>query len=195
MVLGPLFAAGGDVTVNAGTLHGSGTIIAYGGPTITVTNNSPDYLILDSITIPDEPAARSSTAVRRLSPPSSLHVTQSEPGARPVVNIDETYDAAVPPSNPNNNGPSVFVTAAMQADDSVTLDPNGFIDNEAGQVSITVVDGSLIQAGSINANQVNISTENGITALSNPKGLSSNAGTPATDWDQSMYWQQYDGSK
>ncbi len=56
MVLGTLFAAGGDVTVNAGTLEGStGTITAYGGPTITVTNNSPDYLVLDSLNIPDEP--------------------------------------------------------------------------------------------------------------------------------------------
>ena len=58
IVLGSLFAAGGDVTVNAGTLAGNGSITAYGGPTITITNDSPDYLVLDSIDIPDEPGGQ-----------------------------------------------------------------------------------------------------------------------------------------
>ena len=41
----PLYASGGSVTVN-GTLEGSGSITAYGGPTITITNKSPDYLLI-----------------------------------------------------------------------------------------------------------------------------------------------------
>ncbi len=85
-------------------------------------------------------------------------------------------------------GPSVFVTATMDTQGNVTLDPSGSVDNQGGQVAITVTDGSLIQAGSLSANQVNISTKKGVTALSNPTGLSANAGTPATDWDSAMYW-------
>ena len=186
MVLGPLFAAGGNVTVNAGTLQGSGTITAFGGPTITVTNNSPDYLVLSSITIPNETGGQVIYTGTAISPPPSLHVIQSGTGARPIVNIQETYDAPVPASNAN--GPSVFVTAAMDSTGNVALDPTGSIDNEAGQVSITVVDGSLIQAGSVNANQVNLTTQKGITAISNPNGLSRNSGDPSTDWAQVMFW-------
>src|SRR5262249_46094309 len=55
MAFTPLFAAGGSVILNAGTLLGNGHITAYGGPTISVTNSSPDYLLLSDIVIPDEP--------------------------------------------------------------------------------------------------------------------------------------------
>ena len=186
MVLGPLFAAGGDVTVNAGTLQGTGSIAAYGGPSISITNNSPDYLILDSINIPFEPGGQVFYTGAATAAPSSMAVTQSGSGARPVVNIQELYDNLVPPSNAN--GPSVFVTAAMDNQGNVNLDPNGFVDNEGGQVAITVADGSLIQAGALNANQVNLNTKKGISAISNPNGLAGNAGTPATDWDQVAFW-------
>ena len=90
-----------------------------------------------------------------------MHVTQSGPALDPIVNIQETTTARSPVRNPNNPGPSVFVTAAMDSRWHVVLDPNGFVDNEAGQVAITVEDGSLIQAGSINANQVNLTTMKG----------------------------------
>ena len=66
MTLGPLFAAGGIVTVNADSILGSGSITAYGGPTITVTNNSPDYLVLGPMTIPDaaDPSLKTFRVVR-----------------------------------------------------------------------------------------------------------------------------------
>ena len=184
MVLGPLFAAGGDVTVNAGKLQGNGTVTSYGGPTISVTNYSPDYLVLGSITIPDEPGGHVVYTGAATAAPTSMHVCQSGAGARPVVNIQELYALPVPPSADSSMpGPSVFVTATMDTYGNVTLDPSGSVDNEGGQVAITVTDGSLIQAGGVNANQVNISTVKGVTALSNATGLSANAGTPATDWD------------
>ena len=105
------------------------------------------------------------------------------------MNIQELYALPVPPSADSSMpGPSVFVTATMDTYGNVTLDPSGSVDNEGGQVAITVTDGSLIQAGSINANQVNISTVKGVTAISNPTGLSINAGTPATDWFTTMSW-------
>jgi hypothetical protein len=186
MVLGPLFAAGGDVTVNAGTLNGSGTVAAYGGPSITITNDSPDYLVLSSINIPNEPGGQVIYTGTQTSAPSTLNVTQSGAGNRPIVTIQEQYDNSVPSGS--SNGPSVFATATLNSDGSVTLDSSGSINNVGGQVAITVADGSFIQAGGINANQVNITTANGILALTNPSGLSGNAGTPASTVDQLMYW-------
>ncbi len=185
IVLGPLFAAGGDVTVNAGSLQGSGSIAAYGGPTINITNNSPDYLVLSSINVPFEPGGQVFLDGGAAAP-ATIAVTQSGANARPVVNIQETYNSPVPSSN--SNGPSVFATATMDSQGNVSLDPSGFMDNEGGQFAVTVADGSFVQAGALNANQVNITTTNGITALSNPDGLSSNAGSPPTDWSQVAYW-------
>ena len=81
IVLGSLFAAGGDVTVNAGTLAGNGSITAYGGPTITITNDSPDYLVLDSIDIPDEPGGQVIYSGKAIAAPFAI--TQSGSGAPP----------------------------------------------------------------------------------------------------------------
>ncbi|MHB1559941.1 MAG: beta strand repeat-containing protein [Isosphaeraceae bacterium] len=188
IVLGPLFAAGGDVTVNAGSLQGSGSIAAYGGPTINITNNSPDYLVLSSINVPFEPGGQVFLDGGAAAP-SSISVNQSGASARPVVNIQETYNSPVPSSSNNKlPGPSVFATATMDSQGNVSLDPNGFMANEGGQFAVTVADGSFVQAGALNANQVNITTKNGVTALSNPGGLSSNAGSPSTDWNQVAYW-------
>ncbi len=104
------------------------------------------------------------------------------------MNIQETYNGAVPSTNLSNPGPSVFVTAAMNSDLSVSLDPTGSILNEGGQVSITVADGSLVEAGSLSANQVNLTTLKGVTAISNPNGLAGNGAEPSAGWDTEMYW-------
>ena len=104
------------------------------------------------------------------------------------MNIQQTNLGAVPSVNTSNPGPSVFLTAAMDGQGNVTLETNGYVDNQAGQVSVTVADGSLIQAGSINATQVNVSTQSGITVFSDPSGLSGNAGTPATEWQSDTDW-------
>jgi hypothetical protein len=51
----PLYASGGQVFVEADRLVGGGSINAYGGPTISITNESPDYLQFSQIVIPDIP--------------------------------------------------------------------------------------------------------------------------------------------
>ena len=55
ITLGTLYASAGIVTINASDISGNGTITSYGGPTISVTNNSADYLILGAVDIPDLP--------------------------------------------------------------------------------------------------------------------------------------------
>ena len=53
-LFGNLFASGGSVTIHGGQVHGTGSVTAHGRPKITITNNSPDYVVLaDGMTIPD----------------------------------------------------------------------------------------------------------------------------------------------
>jgi hypothetical protein len=186
MVLGPLFAAGGDVRVNAGTLRGSGTLAAYGGPTISITNHSPDYLVLGSINIPNEPGGHVVYTGTAITPPSSLTVIQSGSDAQPLVRIQQLYNQPVPALN--NSGPSVFLTAVSDNQGNITLNPNGTVNNQGGQVAITVADGSLVEVGSLNALQVNISVLKGVYAVSNPFGLTSTGASPSLGWDTAMFW-------
>jgi hypothetical protein len=187
MVLGPLFASGGDVSVKAGTLQGSGTLKAYGGPTINVTNYSPDYLVLGSINIPDAPGG--DVAFRGgASAPGSMQIDRIGTGARPVVNIQELYNQAVPASGGNTNGPAVFLTSAIDSQGNVVLDPNGAVNNLAGQVAITVANGSLVEVGSLNAAQLNISVLKGVFAVSNPNGVTSTGLSAFGGWDPIMFW-------
>src|SRR5262249_26363252 len=108
----PLYAAGGTVTVNAGTLAGNGSITAYGGPSITVTNYSPDYLLFSDINIPNANGGQV-VFLGTATTAGGITVTQSNPGSTPVVNIQELYNQPVPSNNPNGNGPSVFLSVAM----------------------------------------------------------------------------------
>src|SRR5207237_1375222 len=111
-------ATGGSSTTNSPTsstvtVNGSVTAGVYHELDITVTNNSPDYLVLGSINIPSEPGGQVIYTGQATAPPTSMHVIQSGPDARPVVRIQELYDQPVPASN--TNGPAVFLTAALDS--------------------------------------------------------------------------------
>src|SRR5262245_18122663 len=136
MVLGPLFASGGDVTGNAGHLVSSGKITAYGGPTISVNNYTPDYLGLASISNSAGPGGHLILTGGAVAPPS-IQVSLSGSSARPIETIQELYDQPVPASNGNANGPAVFLTAIMDSQGNVFLDPTGSVNNLAGQIAIT----------------------------------------------------------
>ncbi len=136
---GPLNAYGGDVTINAGTLQGWGSVTAYGGPTISVTNDSPDYLVFNTINIPEHSDGNVYFTGTANSAPLSMSVKQVNPGAQPVVTIKEVYDQ---PVGNLSNGPAVVLTDE--------------VDNLAGQAAITVGNkqgspSELIQIAAINA--------------------------------------------
>ena len=52
ITLAPIFAEAGTIYVNADNFEGGGSLIAPGNVSITITNNSPAYLSVGQITIP-----------------------------------------------------------------------------------------------------------------------------------------------
>jgi hypothetical protein len=174
VTLGPLYAAGGTVTVNAGTLTGGGSITAYGGPTITVTNDSPDYLILDTVEIPYLPGGEilfTGVAGQSAAQSAGIALNPSGPGASPVVKIQELYPDAVGTST---FGPALFL--------------GGDVDNLGGAVAITNADGSVGQLGTINAEQVNITAPNGVEVISPASGIEFTGAAPYSEWNNYMIW-------
>jgi len=164
----PLYASGGDVTVNADTIQGSGTVTANGGPSINVTNDSPDYLLLGAIDIPNIPGGQVNfTGAARM--PGS-QVFENTPSLQPTVTIDQAYSGYV---GGVNSGPALFVT--------------GPIDNPGGTVFITSIQGSYGQLSAINAQIVNFDIENGVFTVSTPTSPDPLQQLEA-QWNSEMIW-------
>jgi Ca2+-binding RTX toxin-like protein len=163
--LGPLYAAGGDATIDAGNLHGTGTIDAYGAPTISVTNESPDYLILNgTVTIPYLPTGHIvfSGAAQGA---SGIAATGHDADVGGQVTITDTYGSqyGTPP-----NGPAIIV--------------NDEISNLGGSVLLNNDEGSVIEAAAVYGEQVNLNAPKGAAGITDPNATYYTGGNPISEW-------------
>ena len=171
-VLPALFASGGQVTINAATLNGSGTLVANADPTITINDEGSDYLVVNAITIPDIAAGQVLfTGAATASDDTSLGITQDTSSALPTITINLSYQASA-----GSNGPGLFLM--------------GTIDNEGGNVSINNATGSLGQTAGIYAESVGVSVPNGVGAIDIPNGpwAPNTYGDPSSQWSSQMIW-------
>jgi hypothetical protein len=167
-ILDSLYASGGSVSINATTLSGSGTVDAWGGPTITVTNNSPDYLIIGSATIPDIVGGR--VIFTGVAQSGIGTITQHNPGVGGSILITNNYPNTVQHAT---QGPALFLV--------------GTITNLGGAVQITNKMGSLGQVGEIDAQQIIIDVPNGLyTAYFT--GYHSTGESPDAVWNTFIIW-------
>ena len=154
---------------------GKTTITAYCQPTITVTNESPDYLVLGAMTIPDGSSggvfvngkAQQSGA---LTGNSVVTISSVGSGQTPTVTIDLTYPNTVGGSS---YGPALFLT--------------GPISNPSGDVTIENDQGSYGQASTINAQQVTLKIKNGVAAIDTPSSPY-NVQDEQAQWNSKMIW-------
>ena len=151
LALGNLQATGGQVLVNATSVSGSGSLSAN-VPTITITNQGTDYIILNGITIPTCINIGNVTFQGGASPQgTTLSVHSNASGiSTPSVYVSLNSTAIVGTPGDNSSGPALMVTAP--------------INNTAGNVSITNNNGSLVQLAAINAISVSVTTPNGAYA-------------------------------
>ena len=173
LTLGPMFASGGTVTVNGTTVSGSGSITANGGPTIGINNASPDYLLVGSIQIPDIPGGYVyyNTVNQTGTKLNGISLTRNSPGVTPTITINQTYTG---PVGDSAYGPALFLT--------------GNIENVGGTVTITNDNGSFAQSATIYANQVNITSPQGVTVIQIPDGTYFAGGNPYSEWNSQMIW-------
>ena len=176
---GPLSAAGGDVTVDAGTLTGSGRVTAYGGATISIINNSPDYLVLDSIEIQGPLGGNinfTGAATMADAKGAGIAVNPVNTNAKPLVNIQEEHDQQVGTSQ-NNIGPGVFLGDTLPtvpltgtlASNSTLVTVNSTVGLAIGQTVTDPSDPGAIPAGTT-ITTIDSSTE--ITLSAAPTGSS-----------------------
>ncbi|MHC5540345.1 beta strand repeat-containing protein, partial [Singulisphaera rosea] len=169
LTLGGLFASGGTVTVNADDLSGTGHITAYGGPKITVTNESASYLILGGMKIPNIPGGTVSFTGKATSAP--FPTDQIAGTSTPTITINQNNED---PVGTSTYGPALFLT--------------GDITNLGGLVQIVNLAGSYGQTASIFGQRVSISVPNGSAVISNPTGTYYVGSDPYAEWQSFMMW-------
>ena len=177
MFLGDLFASGGDATISADSVGGSGTVTAYGGPTISIFNSSPDYLITGAVTIPDIPGGHVDWTGAAQSGVATNPVNAGQGGAITIENLYVCTNAGGDCVGNSDYGPALIAT--------------GNIENDGGAVTIENDYGSYFKASTagIFGQQVNVTVPNGIAVLSTSAGAPWANGTdPYGQWTSYMIW-------
>ena len=92
VVVNPIWASGGSVTLSAKTLTaGAGAALnAYGGPAITINNASPDYLAVGNLIIPYQLNGGEVLFPGAATVPAGLTVSQNSAGVAPAIKIAST---------------------------------------------------------------------------------------------------------
>lgn len=183
--LSPLFAAGGVVTVLAGSISGHGSITANGSPSITVTNNSPDYLEIlaaqfgsnapISALIPNQPGGVvnfAGTAQRNDAIAAGIAVNPIGATGTPSIKISNAYNPAFNPEV----GPNLYV--------------DGQVNNLGGNIQILNSQGSYASSGGVLGQTVVIDIPNGFAVINLPAtaGVAYIGGNPFSEWANFMIW-------
>ncbi len=180
--LNTLFASAGLVSVTAQNLSGSGSFTANGEASITVNNESPDYLVLGAVKIADNAGGEvlfSGGATHDSAVAAGIGVTTTGADGKKSITITNSYDSVVGTSS---LGPAIFVT--------------GNIENLGGSVDIEAPFASLGQFAPIIAQNVIINVPQGVLLVDLAEGLLETTGpSPIANWAPFMTIPTYDGTK
>ena len=164
--LGPMLAAGGNITVNADRMAGNATLTAKGGPKIEITNRSSRYLLVGDALIPDQPGGRVLfTGGAGAAQFAGGTVSQINADRRASIRIDNSYGGS---SGNVSYGPAIFLT--------------GDLYNLGGLIHISNAKGSLGQFGATYGQQVLVEVPEGSMSVFQPNDYWSVGSTPLSEW-------------
>ena len=138
ITVSPIFAEAGTITVDGDNLLGSGHLLAPGNVSITITNNSPAFLRLNSITIPqsfggtlffDGATVTSNSGIGGINQSKTtpaFAITTSNTSSPPSVTITNTFSS----KDPENIGTSQTATLTSGSKTLTGLDTAGFFVGE-----------------------------------------------------------------
>ncbi|SHH07353.1 leukotoxin LktA family filamentous adhesin [Pollutimonas bauzanensis] len=164
--VGDTMAAAGNIEVNAGTFSGSGSLSAYGGPQILLTNDSSKFLIVDKLFIPNATGGNIKFT-GSAKPTASYQANNMQQVGRdqaPSIQIVNNFDAA------QSSGvvPSIFLTDTLE--------------NRGGSLYIANKYGDLGQFGAISVNQQTILLPNGAYIVDTPLAGKFLGGAPENEY-------------
>ena len=138
LTLSNLYASGGSVLVTADSISGSGTLTAQ-QPSITITNPTAAYLILDGVAIPSTAGQgqvnlTNTTGAALSSGGLTIHAAGSD---EPPITVNQSYQGVVGNPASGSGGPALIV--------------KNFLNNPSGSVSLTNADGPNVLGAAVNA--------------------------------------------
>ncbi|MCA9197241.1 MAG: hypothetical protein KDA87_06870, partial [Planctomycetales bacterium] len=155
ITLDPIRAQSGTIYVQGASLTGSGSLNAPGDVTVSIVNNSPAYLRLDKIEIPDNEGGRVRFNAVELASAADLvnglnfsgTITPANDSAPPSITIANTFNE----DDPSNQ------SAPWNEFGTPDIEVVGDIDNLQGVVNISA-EGSVISRANMNAGTLDISS-------------------------------------
>ena len=160
--VGNMYAAAGNVTVDAKTLSGVGSVKAEGGATISIVNNSRDYLIVNNLFIPDGDSGSASGG----------RVDFKGGAARGGLNVTEIDKDVLPTITVSNTATSGNAGIFLQ----------GQISNLGGAIEVTNQTGSIAQFAPVAGRTLSITAPNGTYAVNMPNSTFPIGGVPEAVW-------------
>ena len=181
--LSPIFAEAGTIFVNADNFEGGGSLIAPGNVSITITNNSPAYLSVGPITIPQSSGATvffdgntvtSNSAIggvnqNQTAPSFTIQVANTS--VAPTITITNNYNASDPANTGGFEGHNFT---------SPDVDLNGNISAPPTVLSVSSY-GNVIVNANIDVGTVTIHAAASFVQSYFP-GIDNIAGDPSTLW-------------
>jgi len=157
--VGNIYAAAGDVSIKANSLTGKGSVKAEGGATISIVNNSRDYLIANNLYIP-------------IAENGGGHIRLSGGATAGSVTVQEIAKDQLP---------SITVTnAATSGKAGIFL--QGAISNLGGAIDVTNQTGSIAQFAPVEGRTLSITAPNGSYAVNVPGQLYNLGSAPEAVW-------------
>ncbi|NBU41886.1 MAG: hypothetical protein EBS51_14010, partial [Planctomycetia bacterium] len=160
----PIMVSGGSVAITADRIAADGATITARTATISIRNDSSDYLLLGDLAIANVEGGRvtfQNGGGHAVADPQGARVYRDD-AATPTIRVDVT---STTPVGDSTYGPAVFLA--------------GHVENLGGDVTIRNASGSFGQTGTIAANRITIETPNGVFAVDTPNDPWNAAGTPA----------------
>ena len=181
ITVSPILAEAGTITVAGDDLLGGGQLLAPGDVSITITNNSPAFLRINQITIPqssggtvlfDGTSVSSTSAIGHVNESGTLptfsQVQADNNSTPPAVTIANTFDASAP-ANANFEG-AHFISPDIDLDGNISAPPT---------VLTVSSQGSVITNANIDVGKVVINAGANFIQSYTP-GIDSIGGDPAT---------------
>ncbi|MFI5455223.1 MAG: beta strand repeat-containing protein [Isosphaerales bacterium] len=138
VTVSPIFAEAGTITIDGDNLLGSGSLQAPGNVSITITNNSPAFLRLNAITIPqsfggtlfyDGSTVTTNSGIGGINQSKttpSFSITTSNTSSPPSVTITNTFSS----KDPENIGSSQTANLTAGSESVTGLNTAGFFVGE-----------------------------------------------------------------
>ncbi|WP_394787155.1 leukotoxin LktA family filamentous adhesin [Rhodoferax sp.] len=171
----------GNIRTKGDVLTGGGALKAPGNASIAITNNTPDFLVLNKLTVANDDGGTvrfNGAMVNSAADINSLNKAGAGTNNLSVLTRD-TQGAAVPSitvtSNYNPNAAGVQVLAP-----SPDIQLQGDITNLRGSVAVHSKAGSIYSSGNVNAGTVDVKADNGDFVQSYVDGFYNVGGDPGS---------------